>query len=115
MPASCGVLFGGVSNLSAACLGLACFSQTVTTKGLSVEQLTCVTTYLPSLDVHIGEGMLPPVLPKWSLLLPLDGLGVIILINPHLKSEMYPPLINHSGHCQEMKQILKPRTGGRQH
>lgn len=44
-------------------------------------------TYLPGLDIDIGKSMLPPVLLKWLLLLPLDGLGVIILINPHLRPE----------------------------
>lgn len=44
-------------------------------------------THLPSLDVNVGERVLPPVLLKRLLLLPLDGLGVIVLINPLLRPQ----------------------------
>lgn len=42
-------------------------------------------TYLPSPNIDIGEGVLPPVLLKRLLLLPLDGLGVVVLIHPLLR------------------------------
>lgn len=44
-------------------------------------------THLPSLDVNVGERVLPPVLLKGLLLLPLDGLGVIVLVNPLLRPQ----------------------------
>lgn len=44
-------------------------------------------TYLPSLGIDIGKCVFPPVLLKWLLPLPLDGLRVIILINPLLRPE----------------------------
>lgn len=52
-----------------------------------IREQNTFPTYLPSLDINIGKGVLPPVLLKWLLLLPLDGLRVIILINPLLKPE----------------------------
>lgn len=42
-------------------------------------------TYLPGPDIDIGEGVLPPMLLERLLLLPLDGLGVVILIHPLLR------------------------------
>lgn len=83
------ILFGDISDLLTAGLKLGCFPNWSTIKG-QIEWLSsslgwCMPTYLPSLDVHIWEGVFPPVFPKWPFLLSLDGLGVIILINPHLR------------------------------
>lgn len=52
-----------------------------------VREQNTVPTYLSSLDINIGKGVLPPVLLKQLFLLPLNGLGVIILVNPLLRPE----------------------------
>lgn len=55
--------------------------------GARVDRRSPPPTHLPSLDVDVGERVLPPVLLKRLLLLPLDGLGVIVLVNPLLRPQ----------------------------
>lgn len=84
-------VFSGVSNLSAVHLNPRCFSQFIKCMCHCTYEQTTFSTYLPSPNINIGKGVLPPVLLKWLLLLPLDGLGIIIFINPVLtpRKEIY--------------------------
>lgn len=79
------VFFSDVSNLSAVDFYPRCFSQFIKCMCQCTYKQTIFPTYLSSPNINIGKGVLPPMLLKWLLLLPLDGLGIIILINPVLR------------------------------
>lgn len=78
--------FGGISHLSAVDINACCLSQLVECTRQYTGERATFPTYLPTLDIDVGKRVLPPVLLKRLLLLTLDGLGIIVLINPFLRS-----------------------------
>lgn len=77
--------FSGISCLSAVYVHACCLPQFVTCTCQCTRERATFPTYLPSPAIDVGKRVLPPVLLKWLLLLTLDGLGIIVLIDPLLR------------------------------
>lgn len=77
--------FGGISHLPAVDVNACCLSQFIECTRRHTHKRATSPTYLPSPDIDVGKRVLPPVLLKRLLLLTLDGLGIIVLINPLLR------------------------------